>query len=107
MKQMFIARHGDILIRGIDKLPVGLKKIDNPILAYGEATGHHHKLVKEREQQFDIFEDSLGNKYLQINEPTDLVHEEHKKITIEKGFYFIDHEQEYNYFELQSNRVQD
>jgi hypothetical protein len=105
MKNIF--RHGDILIKEIDKLPTGLKEIDNPILAYGEMTGHNHKLIKEREQQFSIFEDIKGNKYLQINEPTDLVHEEHKKITIEKGFYFIDHEQEYNYFELATSRVQD
>jgi hypothetical protein len=102
-----IYRHGDIVIKEITEFPKNLKRINNPILAYGEATGHHHKLVKEAENQFSVLEDNAGNKYLQINEPTDLVHQEHKTITIEKGLYFISHEREYNYFELERQLVVD
>jgi hypothetical protein len=88
-------------------LPDNLKKVNNPILAQGEATGHHHLLVKETENQFDVLEDAQGNKYLNVFSPTELTHQEHKTITIEKGMYWISREQEYDYFSLQSKRVQD
>jgi len=107
MNNKKIYRQGDILIREITELPKNLKKINNPILAYGEATGHHHKLVKEREDQFDILEDNSGNKYLQLKDPTQLTHQEHKPITIEKGLYFISHEREYDYFAKETKRVVD
>lgn len=102
-----IFRQGDILIRQIDKIPDGLKETNNPILAYGEATGHHHRLLERTQNQFMVLEDSVGNKYLKIEQPTELIHEEHDQITIEKGIYFVIHEREYNYFELESKRVQD
>ena len=104
---MKIYRHGDISFHSIKKLPDNLKKTNNPILAYGEATGHHHKLVKEYEAQFDVLEDNVGNKYLQINSPTQLTHQEHKTITIEKGMYFISNEREYDYFALEAKKVVD
>ena len=102
-----IYRHGDILIKEILEFPNNLKIIKDCILARGEQTGHHHKLVKEYESQFDVLEDEQGNKYLQINKPTDLIHQEHKTITIENGLYFVSHEREYNYFELMTKRVID
>lgn len=99
-------RHGDIGITPIKKLPNNLKKVGN-ILAYGEATGHHHKLLERIDNQFEVLEDIQGNKYLKINEPTELTHQEHKTITIEKGLYWIRNEREYNYFEQAVMRVQD
>lgn len=102
-----IYRQGDVGIQEIKKLPKGLRVINSPIIKEGEATGHHHKLVKEYNGQFDVLEDLAGQKYLQINEPTDLTHQEHKTITIERGLYFISHEREYNYFELEARKVVD
>ena len=99
-------RQGDLAIKPINKLPDNLKKVSN-VLATGEATGHKHQLLERTEGQFSVLEDSQGRKYLEINQPTDLVHEEHKTITIEKGLYFVDNEQEYDYFAEQTNRVQD
>jgi len=102
-----IYRQGDLAITQIEKLPENLKEIKNPVLAYGEVTGHKHQLLERTANQFRVLEDSAGNKYLDINQPTDLVHEEHNTITIEKGLYFVGHEREYNYFELQTNKVID
>jgi hypothetical protein len=104
---MTLYRHGDLSFHPIEKLPENLKKINNPILAYGEATGHNHLLVAERENQFEIMEDLAGNRYLQVNEPTRLTHQEHKEITIEKGLYWVRNEREYNYFENATKRVVD
>jgi hypothetical protein len=104
---MKLYRHGDLSFTPIKKLPDNLKVVKNPVLAYGETTGHKHQLLERTSDQFQVLEDNAGNKYLKINEPTDLVHEEHKKITIEKGLYFVRNEREYNYFELQSQRVVD
>ena len=102
-----IYRQGDLGITPIKELPDNLKKVDNPILAYGEATGHHHKLLERTANQFEVLEDLAGNRYLKINQPTDLIHEEHQTITIKKGLYWVRNEREYNYFEMETQRVQD
>ena len=100
-------RQGDLGITPIKELPANLKKVESPILAYGEITGHNHRLLERTANQFEVLEDEKGNTYLKINQPTDLVHEEHKKITIEKGLYFISHEREYDYAEQELKRVAD
>lgn len=100
-------RHGDLGISPLKELPSNLKEKKTNVLAYGEATGHKHQLLERTKNQFAILEDEKGQMYMRINEATDLVHEEHKTITIEKGLYFISHEKEYDYFEQQTNRVVD
>jgi len=104
---MNIYRQGDLLIKQIDKLPENLKKIKDNIIAIGEATGHKHQLLERETTQFEILEDEKGNKFLNIKQPTDLIHEEHKMITIEKGIYFIKHEREYDYFGEELRRISD
>jgi hypothetical protein len=102
-----IYRQGDLGITPITKLPADLKVLKTNVLAYGEVTGHKHQLLEREATQFDILEDEKRQMYLNIKQPTDLVHEEHKTITIEKGFYFISHEKEYDYFEREIKKVQD
>lgn len=100
-------RQGDLAITPITKLPDNLKETKNSVLAYGEITGHKHQLLERIEGQFRVFQDEKDNTILDINQPTDLVHEEHKTITIEKGFYIIRREREYDYVGEQLNQVQD
>jgi len=38
-------RQGDVIIRKVDNIPTNLEKNEN-ILAYGEVTGHKHKIIK-------------------------------------------------------------
>ena len=104
---MNLYRHGDLAITQIEKLPKNLKEIKNNILAYGEATGHGHILIAEPEITFRVLEDKRGEKYLDIRKPTQLTHQEHKTITIERGFYFISHEKEYDYTAEELKRVKD
>jgi len=107
MKNKFYARQGDLGITSIQKLPDNLKELKTNVLAYGETTGHKHQLLETMPQQFSILEDKNGNQYLEINQPTDLIHEEHKTITIERGFYIIKREREYDYFAEEIKRIQD
>jgi len=105
-------RQGDL---GITPLP-GLQNIGDIkkvaentkefILARGEATGHSHRLL-DYQSGFDIFQDRSGNYILSLRNNTDLMHEEHKTITLIPGFYIVRQEREYDYFMEEIKKVQD
>ena len=38
-------RHGDVVLLEVDEIPSGLREDKEKILARGEATGHHHKVL--------------------------------------------------------------
>jgi hypothetical protein len=99
-------RHGDLLIREIKELPKGLKKVEGGTLALGEATGHNHTIVAEKEL-FQLYEDGQGRKYFTTTKPVPLTHQEHKTIEVEKGIYFVEIEQEFDPFLEEINRVRD
>lgn len=84
-------RHGDLLIKRIESKPSNLKKTNDKVLAYGEVTGHKHQLMGGL---VNVFEGSDGLKVIEILEPTQLVHEEHKAITIGKGLFTVTKERE-------------
>lgn len=99
-----IFRHGDLLIKRISVLPANLKQLQTKVLAEGETTGHKHKLVG---QQVQVFEDSNQQKYIELKEPAQLVHEEHKPIDLDAGNYVVVHEREFEPFEQEIRRVAD
>lgn len=105
-----IYRHGDVSLTKINEIPKNCKLIgdfNKYILAFGEVTGHKHLLTAEPTAEFEVLQDSEGRYYLKLEGTAKLTHEEHKEIIIEKGLYFVGNEREYNYFELQSQRVVD
>ena len=102
----FLYRNGDLLIRQIDKLPKGLKKLDTNILAEGQFTGHNHKIVAEP-IDLTIYTDNEGKKYFNLNKDSDLTHQEHKTIKIKKGLYELVIEQEFDPFQEVINQVKD
>jgi len=94
-------------IKEIKELPKGLKEKEHDgsfVLAYGEATGHHHKITAER---MKIYEDEEGRFYMKIEQPAKLTHQEHKTLEIEKGVYIVEKEREYDYFSKKTRRVID
>lgn len=101
---MKIYRQGDVLIKQINKLPKGLKKVKDKTLAYGEVTDHSHRFKDATPIELFLLNDA---KYLQVNLPSPLIHEEHKKIIIEPGKYEITQEREYDYFENELRQVVD
>lgn len=105
---MLIYRHGDVLIRQIDKLPEGLSKKPDTILAYGEATGHNHQVVTDRPDLLDMRIDvATGKIYFQTETEVQITHQEHKTITIEPGSFVIDIERERDPFTESIRKVMD
>lgn len=87
-------RHGDVLIDKIDSIPEGLKVRPNRVLAYGEITGHSHRIQDPETAQ--IWEAGDGTLYLEIVAPqATIVHEEHLPITLPQGLYHVWYQREY------------
>lgn len=67
------------------------KKLDHRILAEGEVTGHMHELTKGT-----LYSGMWGKLFADIESLALLTHPEHKTIKLEKGFYEIITQREYN-----------
>ena len=101
-------RHGDLSFHSIAK-PQNLKeeKFNGEfILALGEATGHAHRL-KADPKEVKLFRDFDGSLILQIDGKAILDHEEHKTIELAPGWYKMNNEREFNYWEMETQKVQD
>ena len=79
------------------------KKLERPILAEGETTGHCHELVGD----VDVFENNDGSREFILTEPVRLKHQEHNTITIPAGDNISDRVVEYDPIEEQIRKVQD
>ena len=78
------------------------KKLEKPILAEGEMTGHAHTLKGDVE----VFEEN-GIREFNLKEPTDLVHEEHEVITLPVKEFESDRVNEFDHFSEESKKTQD
>lgn len=83
-------RQGDVLFVPVLSIPEGAKHEDTKIVAYGEATGHNHKLVGVAEVY--SLEDQL---FATVGEGVQVVHQEHAPLAIEEGIYEIRIQREY------------
>jgi hypothetical protein len=95
-----IYRHGDVILRQIEKLPGRHDVINNKpscVLAEGETTGHKHLLTASEGNVLLI--ESHGERFLQLDRPATLTHEEHKTIQVNIGIYEILQEREFDYLE--------
>ena len=96
-----VARHGDVLIRRVDRIPDKAVKKADQIVAEGEITGHCHQF----QGQVNVFQDA-NSMYAEVVQPAQLVHEEHHPIQFEVGIYEIQIQQEYDLMG-EVRRVQD
>ena len=94
-------RHGDVLLIPISELPQDAKKLDRKELAFGEKTGHAHRI-----DIGDLFETKDGKLYLRAKKLTKVSHEEHKSSPIPQGVYLVTQKRQYN-AENGWERVQD
>jgi hypothetical protein len=91
-------RHGDVLIAKVNMLPNGVQPVQSQqgktvTLAYGEVTGHSHRIRQTSDAQLwqsgsDMFLEITGNS-------ATLVHEEHKAIELPQGVYRVWKQREY------------
>lgn len=98
---------GDVIIRKLDKKPKyakNLKRSKNNILAYGEASGHHHE-IRGDANSFKLFgESSDPLQYLKVEKPGVMAwhhapeiaeRKEHDEIIFDKGDYEIEKQWEF------------
>lgn len=99
-------RQGDVLVERIRMRRRTGKVITDQgrvILAYGEVTGHAHAIVEcdsgaatTDTPAAQLFEEPDGTRYLFVDRPCALVHEEHGRITLEPGCYRVLRQREYS-----------
>jgi hypothetical protein len=87
-------RQGDVLLVRVETLPAGATQEHNDesvVLAYGETTGHAHRLDAATVTMYAW----QGDKLIEVRKPTDLTHEEHSALKIAPGFYKVVQQREY------------
>ena len=109
MEQKFFYQQGDVIIERISKIPESAEKKEpnharGIVLADGEISGHLHLI--EDTDVVTLYEDN-GRKYLKIDEPTSVSHDEHKTIDMTTGEYEIRIVQEYDHFAEEAREVRD
>jgi len=84
-------RQGDILFTLVDALPaLDLEASESDIVAEGEVTGHAHRLVDGV-----VYTNALGAMYLQCIKAGQVVHEEHKTVSLPAGVWQVTRQREY------------
>lgn len=96
-----VIMHGDVYLVPVTKTPEIASPVKEPnsCLAYGEFTGHAHKLFGG---EYELTADSsnpLRALHLRVITPTSLRHQEHTPIVIPPGDYTIGIQQEADPFE--------
>lgn len=84
---MTIYRQGDVCLVKVAKLPKDVQDVTGKgdvILAYGEVTGHAHRIKESGKVKYW---DAKAERFLQVLETVALTHEEHGAVVLEKGIY--------------------
>ena len=87
-------RQGDVLLVRVDSLPKGSKLEKNEqdiVLAYGETTGHAHRISTAYASAYQW----QGDRLIEIRKVSDLTHEEHHSIRLVPGVYKLVQQREY------------
>jgi hypothetical protein len=77
-------RQGDIFFETVKRPSIQkMKSYENNILAYGEVTGHSHKIVSPAFSECESYVDEKGDIYIMSKtEPITIEHDEHSSITM-------------------------
>ena len=106
-KQHQIYRQGDVLLVRVDEMPADAKlcKVKGDvILAYGEVTGHAHRLAPESVQPFakgGVWSPQ-AERFIRAAEGAVLRHEEHDAIPLPAGDYRVVQQVEYTPEEIRN-----
>ena len=95
-------RQGDVLLERVRRrtLPKGTFQAPRQgrlILAYGEATGHHHSVAVA---DGELVETEAHEVFLRIMRATTIDHQEHGSLALDRGVYKVTIQQEYQPREL-------
>ncbi|UQN08830.1 hypothetical protein [Deinococcus sp. QL22] len=86
-------RHGDVLVQRVDYLPAGLPR-PGTVLARGEVTGHSHRFRDPATVQ--LYQAGLDTYVRVLAQSAELIHEEHRTITLPRGDYRVWMQREYS-----------
>ena len=88
-----IYRQGDVFMIPVEDVPLEVPedRDGDIILAHGEVTGHAHRVKDTKARVFSI----ESKRYLIVEKPTDITHEEHATITLPQGQYEVLIQREY------------
>lgn len=105
-------RQGDVLLIKVNNIPKNVKVINDKIIAHGESSNHCHRVT----DNIDVLEYD-GELFLQVNEKGKLEHvlvsnpdtwtQEHNPIELEKGYYKVIKQVEYDPYEKHIRNVMD
>jgi hypothetical protein len=97
-----IYRQGDVLIRRVKSLPAQKAQLRlTGILAYGEVTGHAHRL--EDLAKAEVLEVGKKGLFLRVGgEGVRIIHEEHAPVELPAGNYEIEIQREYTPAEIRN-----
>src|SRR5438270_725432 len=90
-------RQGDIFFQKITDKPEGLKLQKSNILVYGEVTGHAHRL-----KEGQVFTNDAGQMILILKKATQVLHEEHAVVNLDKGLWAVVRQREYTPEEIRT-----
>ena len=113
MENMKQVRQGDVFCEKIDKNKISStaqKQEFNGIVAYGEVTGHSHKIVSPSLAVMDTLIDKNGDIYVHsAKEDIEIIHDEHGTVKLDAGeWWLISHQREYDPLAVErERRVQD
>ena len=86
-----IIRQGDVLLIEVQAIPKGAVETTpdgDVILAYGEVTGHAHRIVQTEAAPKVRIWDAAGERFIQrVEADALLTHEEHSAVVIERPIY--------------------
>jgi hypothetical protein len=93
-------RHGDVQLTRVSRIPSDVTSLgERKEIAYGEVTGHAHRI-----DVGELFQSNDGFLYLKVDSLARLSHEEHATKTIEPGLYRIAIKRQYDPGKFQSWR---
>jgi hypothetical protein len=80
------ARQGDIFFKTVNEVPSKAKPYNSNILAYGEVTGHSHKISSPSISEMESVVDEKGDIYVRsVKCDVIISHDEHNSITLPMG----------------------
>lgn len=95
-------QQGDILITK-SSVPKAAKKLAHTVLAEGEHTGHSHVANGE---DVELYEKD-GVLFVHCPNGCEVVHQEHRTVTLPEGDYTIGRVKEYDHFAEEARSVKD
>ena len=101
-----MVRQGDVLVRRVRSREMkgrDLREGRRVVLAHGEVTGHAHEVVAAdvgtdmtMTPPAAFFEEPDGRRFLFVNQPCALTHQEHGTIALTPGCYEVVRQREYS-----------